>query len=167
MTARKHPHIASLEHTPREISRRGKHHFKQTRLALAAGASQLGVSHVELPPGKRSWPRHWHAANEEGIYVLSGRGVARIGDEAIEVGPGDYVACLTGPEHAHQMINTGDEPLKYLCISTMHATDICGYPDSKKIGVFGGAAPGGQDEDRYIFGFMKADEYVGYWEGEE
>ena len=45
---------------------------------------------------------------------------------------GDYVTLPPGPQHAHQLQNTGDESLTYLCISTMVSTDVVGYPDSRK-----------------------------------
>lgn len=43
----------------------GETGFRRKRLAAAAGADDLGCSLYELPPGKRSWPYHYHAANAE------------------------------------------------------------------------------------------------------
>ena len=39
---------------------------------------------------------------------------------------------------AHQIVNDSDAELAYLSISTMLPAEVCEYPDSKKIGAFGG-----------------------------
>jgi len=44
--------------------------FRRKELSTAVDASDLGCSLYELPPGMRSWPYHYHTANEEAIYVL-------------------------------------------------------------------------------------------------
>jgi hypothetical protein len=41
------------------------------------------------------------------------------------------------------------------------------YPDSGKVGVFGGAAPGGPKEVRTFSKFLRGDAEVGYYVGEE
>jgi uncharacterized cupin superfamily protein len=49
----------------------------------------------------------------------------------------DVIACPTGgAEVAHQIINTGKTPLRYLSLSSMSSTEVCEYPDSQKIGLF-------------------------------
>ena len=44
------------------------------------------------------------------------------------------------PPGAHRLDNTGDRPLRYLCISTMLTTEICGYPDSGKFACYSAAS---------------------------
>src|SRR5262245_6991086 len=73
------------------------------QLGAAAGAQKIGCSLIELPPGKKSWPFHYHLVNEEAIYVLSGEGTLRLPKGETPVRAGDYIAFLVGPEHAHQM----------------------------------------------------------------
>lgn len=68
-----------------------------------------------------------------------------------------------GPETAHQILNTGTVPLKYLSISSMAATEICEYPDSGKFLAKTRAATGGRTEFRTI-GRMR--EAIDYWKGE-
>jgi hypothetical protein len=41
------------------------------------------------------------------------------------------------------------------------------YPDSGKVGIFGGAAPGGPKEERTFSKFLRGDAEVGYYDGEE
>lgn len=142
----------------------GETAFRRAQLGAAAGAEMLGCSLYELPPGKRSWPLHYHTANEEAFYVLSGEGLLRTGDgDGIDLAAGDYAACPVGEDGAHQMVNAGDEPLRYLALSTMAEPDITVYPESGKIGLFAGAAPGGSKEARTLSKYVR-DEEVDYWE---
>jgi len=83
-------------------------------------------------------PSYYHCANEQAIYIPSGTGTARIGDARVVVRAGDRIALPVGPEHAHQMIDDGSEPLRYLCVSTAHKCEVVGYPDSKKVAVWAG-----------------------------
>ena len=126
----------------------------------------MGCSLYEVPPGRRAWPYHYHLANEEAIYVLEGSGMLRIGGQEIEVAQGDYVALPTGETGAHQILNNSNEVLRYLCFSTMVEPDIMVYPDSGKIGMFAGAAPGGPKAKRTFSKFLRSDAEVGYFVGE-
>jgi hypothetical protein len=54
-------------------------------LGTAAGNHKLGCSLYEVPPGCKSWPYHYHYANEEAIYVLEGRGTLRLDGEEIAI----------------------------------------------------------------------------------
>lgn len=72
------------------------------------------------------------------------------------------IACPNGgAEVAHQIINTGSAPLRYLSLSTLSQTEVCEYPDSNKVGVWS-SAPGATGL-RKIF---LADAEVDYYEGE-
>ncbi len=88
----------------------------------------------------------------------------RLGDDRIEVGAGDYIAFPTGPDHPHQLTNTGDVPLRYLCLSTLIATEVVGYPDSKKLG----ARAYSSDPARPVLVRMtfETETEVEYWTGE-
>jgi uncharacterized cupin superfamily protein len=117
---------------------------RRKQLGSSAGGEKLGCSLYEVPPGRRAWPYHYHLANEEAIYVLEGSGTLRIGREEIGVSQGDYVALPARAQEAHQIVN-----------------------DSGKIGIFGGAAPGGSKEKRTFSKFLREEAEVGYYEGEE
>jgi uncharacterized cupin superfamily protein len=141
--------------------------YRRKQLSSATGGEKLGCSLYEVSPGCRAWPYYYHFANEEAIYVLEGSGTLRIGERQITFSRGDYVAMPVGEGGAHQIINTSDEPLRYLCFSTMIEPDAMVYPDSNKIGLFAGSAPGGPKEKRTLSKFLRADAEVGYYEGEE
>ena len=84
-----------------------------------------------MPPGKAAFPLHHHRANEEHFFVLSGRGVLRVGAETVAVEPHDYIFNPPGDAaEAHQLINTGDADLVYLAFSTAQMPEVVGYPDS-------------------------------------
>jgi uncharacterized cupin superfamily protein len=167
-TPRRHPHVANVNEVTPVASERGARFASVRRqLGAAAGGAGIGCSHMELPPGKTAWPFHHHCANEEALFVLEGRGRLRLGDREVELVPGDYVALPPGPSAPHQLRNEGSAPLRYLAISTMLPVDITVYPDSGKIGLFGGAAPGASKEARYLGGYFRAGEAVDYFDGEE
>jgi uncharacterized cupin superfamily protein len=131
------------------------------------GAKMLAYNLTEVAPGKRAFPLHCHHANEELFFVLEGNGTLRFGTDEFSVGPGDVIACPPGgPEVAHQLVNTGSTPLRYLALSTTVATDVNQYPDSGKFGVVAGWRPGMRLSDAPFGGFFAEDGRIAYWEGE-
>ena len=70
------------------------------------------LAEARLPPGASTTPHH-HVKTEEIYYVLGGRGLMRVGEECREVGPGDAIAIPPGT--IHQVTNTGEDVLKFLC----------------------------------------------------
>ncbi len=141
----------------------GEHSFRRRELSAAGGGEELGCSFYELPPGARSWPYHYHTANEEALYVLDGTGVVRGPDGDEELTPGTYVTLPADESGSHQVVADADQPLRYLMVSTMNDPDVTVYPEMDKIGVFAGAAPGGRGE-RSVHGYYPRDAAVGYWE---
>lgn len=140
--------------------------FRRKRLAAAAGGDELGCSLYELPPGKKSWPYHFHTGNEEALYVLGGEGILRVDDGEHPLRAGDYAALPAGEAGGHRVVNDGDDALRYLMLSTMHEPDVSVYPDSGKFGVFAGSPPG-SDGSRVVQGYYRKDDAVDYWLDEE
>ena len=136
-------------------------------VAAPSGAKQLGSRYIEIPAGKKGWPLHCHHANDELFVILTGRGTLRFGTEIFQVEAGDVVVCPAGgPETAHQLIAAPDAALAYLAVSTMNQPDVMEYPDSGKLTVFAGAAPGGDKAARRVAINVRADSGVDYWDGE-
>ncbi len=163
----RHPNVVNeSELAWNEHSHGEKFGYLRKSLSGAAGGENLGCSLYEVPPGRRAWPRHYHLANEEAIYVLEGSGTLRIGDAEVEISAGDYVTLPAGEEGAHQVVNSSGAVLRYLCFSTMTEPDVMVYPDSNKVGIFGGAAPGGNKEKRTFSRFLRGDAEAEYFEGE-
>ena len=92
---------------------------------------------------------------------MSGTGTARIGDARVPVRAGDWIAYPVGPDHAHQIVNDSNEPLVYLMLSTMHKCEVVGYPDSKKVAMWGG-----EREKPWVRQIVRAGESLDYFEGE-
>ncbi|MFB6142628.1 MAG: cupin domain-containing protein [Halorientalis sp.] len=153
---------ADLEWTETD---RGETAFRRKQLAAAAGGEDIGCSLYELPPGMRSWPFHYHEGNEEAIYVLAGTGTVRLADGAEPLEPGDYVALPAGDGGGHRVVNDGDDPLRYLAVSTMNDPDVVVYPEMEKVGVYTGTPPG-RHEGRRLTKYFPADADVEYWPGE-
>jgi mannose-6-phosphate isomerase-like protein (cupin superfamily) len=70
------------------------------------------LAEARLAPGASTTP-HYHPRAEEIYYILTGQGRMRIGAETAAVGPGDAIAIPPGL--THQITNTGQEPLAFLC----------------------------------------------------
>ena len=139
--------------------------FRRKQLAEAVDADDLGCSLYELPPGRNSWPYHYHTANEEALYVLAGEGLLVASDGKKPLEAGDFVAFPADEHGGHRIVNAGDDPLRYLMVSTMHEPDVTVYPEMNKFGVFAGSPPGGRDE-RTLEGYYRIDDEVEYWEDE-
>ncbi|AOB32665.1 cupin [Bordetella sp. H567] len=123
------------------------------------GASKLGYNVTEIAPGKRAFPFHCHRANEEMFFVIEGTGELRLGESRHPLRAGDIIGCpASGPEGAHQIINTGAVPLRILAVSTAIAPELCHYPDTGKFGVL--------DPDGAFAYMGKAGNSLDYWEGE-
>jgi len=136
--------------------------FRRKQLAAAADGDDIGCSLYELPPGKRSWPYHYHEGNEEAMYVLAGSGTVRLDDGEYVLSAGDYVALPAGAAGGHRVVNDGDDPLRYLAISTMRDPDVVVYPDMDKVGVYTGTPPG-RHEGRKLTKYYPEDADVDYW----
>lgn len=160
---RRHPHVVNVaELKPGGFAKGSRFALQNRPLGRATGARGIGCSLYEVPPGKTAFPNHYHCANEESIYVLEGTGTLHIGADQVDVGPNDYITFPVGPAHTHQLLNTGEVPLRYLCISTMIPTEVVGYPHSKKIGAMGFSATG----EQMVRIVVRESSAVDYYEGE-
>jgi quercetin dioxygenase-like cupin family protein len=82
------------------------------------GAPNFAMRQFEIAPGGHT-PRHQHDYEHE-IYVLEGSGAAVEGDRLHPLQAGDVV--YVSPGDIHQFRNTGDVPLKMLCLIPNSAT---------------------------------------------
>ena len=104
-------------------------------LSALAGLARIGLNLGRVPPGKESFAYHYHHYEEEFVYILSGRGVAEIGDETYEVGPGD-VMLFTAPSVGHHLRNPFDADLVYLMGGENREFEIGEFPRAKKRAIF-------------------------------
>ena len=139
----------------------GKFESDAVRIGPLLGAKDLGYSYDVVPPGKISCPFHSHRGEEEMFFIVKGEGTLRYGNERRKVRAGDFVCCpVGGPETAHQIVNDSSAELAYISVSTMMPAEVCEYPDSGKVGSFGGS---GTDRIRHMTEMSSG---VDYWKGE-
>jgi uncharacterized cupin superfamily protein len=100
-------------------------------LGDAVGLKNIGIHLISIAPGDKSTEFHTHRYEEEAIYVLSGRGIAVIGEATQKIGPGDFIGFPAGGA-AHETINDGAEPLVCLVIGQRLAQDVVDYPRKGK-----------------------------------
>ncbi len=76
------------------------------------GAPNFAMRQFEVAPGGYT-PRHSHPYEHE-VFVLEGSGVVYEGDQEHKLSAGDVVFVV--PDEVHQFRNTGNVPLKFLCM---------------------------------------------------
>ena len=101
------------------------------QMGKATGLKRTGVNFARIPPGKESFVYHSHWLEEEWIFVLEGRGIARIDGIDYEVGPGDFMA-FPAPGVAHHMRNPFEQELVYLMGGENREIDVADFPELGK-----------------------------------
>ena len=120
-------------------------------LGDAAGLKRVGVHIVRVPPGKESAIYHTHHAEEEFYFILSGKGIAEVGDDEVEVGPGDFIG-LPAPSVGHHLRNPFDEDLVYLAGGERREIEFAEFPRiGKKLIRVGREAHVVDDDDMKLF----------------
>lgn len=96
-------------------------------LGRAVGLRRLGVTLARVPAGKESFIYHAHQNEEEWIYILSGRGMAEIGDKEYVVEPGDFMGFGL-PQQPHHLRNPFEDELVYLIGGEAGRLDVARFP---------------------------------------
>jgi uncharacterized cupin superfamily protein len=166
---RRHPNIVNLaEIEPQQHEKGARFGYAMRWLGMGTGARGIGCSWIEVPPGRTAFPMHFHSANEEALFVLDGEGTLWIGKETVPLREGDYVTFPPGEEHAHQLVNTGKTPLRYLALSTLQTTEVVGYPESGKIGAASFAFDAsGKRVVKFRALFPRSAQVTDYYDGEK
>jgi uncharacterized cupin superfamily protein len=98
-------------------------------LGNAAGLTQFGVNLTRLKPGAASAMRHWHANEDELIYVLEGEVVLIEDGGEVVLRPGDAAGFKAGVPNGHCLVNRTGRDAVYLEIGTRAAADRAIYSD--------------------------------------
>jgi uncharacterized cupin superfamily protein len=104
-------------------------------LGETTGMQRVRLSLARIPPGKESFAHHAHEADEEWVYILSGRGRAQIGEDTVEIGPGDVMGFPT-PSLPHHLTNPYDEDLVYLMGGERSRVEVGTFPEAGKRIIF-------------------------------
>ena len=108
------------------------------RLGDAAGLTQYGVNLLRLPPGSWSSQRHWHIAQDEFVYVVSGE-VVLVSDDGEEIlRAGDAAGFPANEGNGHCLQNRGTADAVVLEVGTRIAEDAAYYPDIDMVAPAGG-----------------------------
>ena len=88
------------------------------RLGLAAGLTQFGVNLLELGPGAWSSQRHWHAHEDEFVYIVRGPIVLVTDDGETILDTGDCAGFKAGERDGHHLQNRGEATALILEVGT-------------------------------------------------
>lgn len=100
-------------------------------LGDSVGMQDLGIHLVRIQSGDQTTEYHTHYCDEEFVYILSGHGIAEIGNRKVKVGPGDFMG-FTAQSLPHVMSNPFRQDLVYLMGGTRKPFDVSEYPRVRK-----------------------------------
>ena len=89
----------------------------------------LGARIEMLLPGESSSYHHYHTAEEEHLFMLSGQATLVFADEETLCGTGDHIWFRAGDERAHHFVNHSEEPCTYLVFGERKEEDVVVYPE--------------------------------------
>ena len=93
------------------------------------GLTQFGVNLTTLAPGSASALRHWHAREDEFVFVVSGE-ITLIDDLGEHVlTPGMCAGFKAGVANGHCLVNKSAAPASYVEIGTRATEESAEYPD--------------------------------------
>ena len=103
---------------------------RRWRLGDAVGLDQFGVNLLRLPAGAWSSQRHWHAAEDEFVWVVEGEVVLVEEDGETVLVAGDCAGFKAGVPNGHRIENRSDREAVLLEVGSRRpADDACDYPD--------------------------------------
>ena len=88
------------------------------RLGMAAGLTQFGVNLLELGPGAWSSQCHWHAHEDEFVYVVRGPVVLVTDAGETVLDTGDCAGFKAGESDGHHLQNRGGATALILEVGT-------------------------------------------------
>ena len=98
-------------------------------LGDAGGLTQFGVNLTRLPPGAATAQRHWHEAEDELVFVVSGELVLVEEGGETPLKPGEAAAFKAGHADGHHLLNRSAEDAVVLEIGTRASDERGHYPD--------------------------------------
>ncbi len=110
--------------------------LRAVRLAQHAGAHRLAANLYEVEQGAAVSPLHFHHANEELLFVLSGTPTLRRGpgDERT-LKPGEVVAFLPGRSGVHQVLNRAAQPARVLIVATNDLPEVAEQVENDQLAI--------------------------------
>ena len=91
------------------------------------GLTGFGFHIIDVEPSCESTEHHLHYHEDECVYVLEGTATAFIGDDAFDIGPGDFIGYRKGGL-AHSIRNTGEAVFRCIVVGERLPHDVADYP---------------------------------------
>jgi uncharacterized cupin superfamily protein len=120
------PRLGSIYPPPFGDSLAGR---EKRALGDALDLTQFGVNLVTLPPGCWSSQRHWHANEDEFVYILEGEATLITDAGETVLGPGMTAGFPAGRPDGHHLINRSEQPVLYLEVGTRAEAEEAQYSD--------------------------------------
>ncbi|MCO4770599.1 MAG: cupin domain-containing protein [Deltaproteobacteria bacterium] len=163
------------EHVAQNVPKNDFGKMVGRRLSAAAGAKRVMVNHDKLLPGGQTGRLHWHSAEEEIVFVLSGRPTLRqvrgitppVADDGRPAGMPDFsnpiiqttelkqgdVVCF-GPHLpiAHHLRNESNAPCELLVIGLNDPHDVIVFPEQGRVYVKAVGRSGPLQRTKYFDG---------------
>jgi mannose-6-phosphate isomerase-like protein (cupin superfamily) len=90
------------------------HQFKATA-SDTSGRFDFIIEEMEPRTGP---PLHFHEVQDDTFYVLEGVLTVQVGEEILDLGPGDFVTIPPGVAHTFDNIRNGDDPIRVVNVMT-------------------------------------------------
>ena len=94
-----------------------------------ANLTQFGVNLTRLAPGAASAHRHWHALEDEFVFILEGEAVLVEDDGETVLKAGEAAAFKAGVENGHMLVNRSDADVVFLEVGARLEGEISTYTD--------------------------------------
>ncbi len=99
------------------------------RVGDAGGITQYGVNLTTLKPGAASALRHWHKAEDEFVFIVSGEAVLIEDNGECILRAGDAASFPAGRPVGHQLINRSSSDVVFLEVGTRAEAETVEYTD--------------------------------------
>ena len=99
------------------------------KLGDVFGLTNFGVNLTHLEPGAASALYHWHAVQDEFVFVIEGVATVLYGDGEYQLAAGDCIGFKAGTGIGHQVVNRSDARVSYLEIGDRLPGDSGSYPN--------------------------------------
>ncbi|MDR2392425.1 MAG: cupin domain-containing protein, partial [Planctomycetota bacterium] len=96
--------VAKTSEMEGKYENHGDYEYMERRI-LSKRGNQCAVAIMEVPPGKASFPYHYHVGITEVFYIIAGKGRLETADGEKEVGTGDVVVFPPGREGSLELFD--------------------------------------------------------------
>ena len=105
---------------------------KRAKRSLTAGLglTQFGANLTALDPGGMSSLRHWHAREDECVYMVSGEAWLVTDEGETLLTAGMAAGFPAGEANGHHLVNRSDKPATFLEIGTRSGDEDVTYSDA-------------------------------------